>query len=97
MDSGGLWLVSCWNFRDFGSDPGRSGGGGSPEFQQIVRQADELPFGFHLLKSSHRKLTEATGLFDLSEDWSDLSLSFLVGCTPIFRSQRTGHTLLRRE
>ena len=45
---------------------GRLGRGHAPEFQQMVDQTDELPFGFPLAESSHGELSEATGLFDLT-------------------------------
>ena len=50
---------------------GRFGRGGAPEFLQVVRQADELPYGFPLAESSHRELAEAAGLFDLTAAWVD--------------------------
>ena len=80
------------------------GQGGSPEFEEVVGQADELPFGVHLLKSSQGELAEAGGLFDLSPRWFseeqggfDLSFSLLVDRAALFGSQRAGHTLLGAE
>ena len=76
---------------------GPSGRGGSPELEQVVGQANELPFGLHLGDASQGELAETAGLLDLTEHWLDLSLSFFVGRTPVLGSQRTGHTLLRGE
>ena len=76
---------------------GPSGRGGSPELEQVVGQANELPFGLPLGDASQGELAETAGLLDLTEHWLDLSLSFLVGRTPVLGSQHTGHTLLRGE
>ena len=76
---------------------GGLGGGGSPEFEEVVGQADELPFGLHLGDASHGELAEAAGLFDLTEHGLNLSFAFVVDVTPCFRSQRAGHSLLRGE
>ena len=68
-----------------------------PEFEQVVGQADELPFGLHLVEAPHGELAETAGWFDLTEHWFDWSFLFLVRLTPLFGSQRTGHPLLRGE
>ena len=54
-----------WPSRE-GTSRSCCGLGDSPEFQQVVRQADELPFGLHLAESSHHELLEAASLFDLT-------------------------------
>ena len=73
------------------------GGSGSPEFEQVVGQANELPFGVHLGDAPHGELAETARLLDLTEHWLDLSFAFFVDVTPCFRPQRAGHTLLRGE
>ena len=69
-----------------------------------MRQANELPFGFHLDDAPQGELAETAGWFDLSAVFIpretgrlDLSRSFLVSRTPFFGPQRTGQTLLRGE
>src|SRR5450631_1722194 len=42
-------------------------GGSTPNLQEVVRQADQLPFGGHLLQATQQKLTDATRRFDLAE------------------------------
>jgi len=73
------------------------GGGGSPEFEEVVGQANELPFGVQFGDAPHGELAETARLLDLTEHWLDLSFAFFVDVTPCFRSQRAGHTLLRGE
>ena len=62
-------------------------------------QADELPFGVHLLKSSHGELAVDDRLFDWPPRWFseeqggfDLSFSLLEDLAALFGSQRAGHT-----
>ena len=79
------------------SAEGRLGRGGSPELEEVVGQANELPFGLHLGDAPQGEWAETAGLLDLTEHWLDWSLSFLVDVAPCFRPQRTGQTRLRGE
>ena len=45
---------------------GRLGRGGSPEFEQVVGQADELPFGVPLGDAPQGELAETACWFDLT-------------------------------
>ncbi len=73
---------------------GRLGRGGAPEFQQVVGQADELPFGLHLGDAPQDELAETACLFDLTAvfirretgrlDWS-LSLLVRLRCWYVSR------------
>ena len=60
-----LISIGCWRLPCVFVRGGWSGRGGSPEFQEVVGQAGELPFGLHLDESS-RELAEAAGVFDLT-------------------------------
>ena len=48
------------------SAEGRLGRGGSPELEEVVGQANELPFGFHLGDAPQGELAETAGLLDLT-------------------------------
>ena len=63
---------------------GRSGRGGAPELPEVVGQADELPFGWHLGEASQGELAETVGVFDLtavlvSEDRAARLVPFVFG------------------
>ena len=45
---------------------GGLGRGGSPEFEEVVGQANELPFGLHLGDAPQGELAETARLFDLT-------------------------------
>ena len=62
-----VWVVKlpgrarCWPGR-----LGRLGRGGSPEFEQVVGQANELPFGLHLGDAPEGEWAETACWFDLT-------------------------------
>ena len=51
----------------------------SPELEDIVGEADELPFSFHLLETSQKKSSDTPILFDLSENRFYAFLPFGIG------------------
>jgi hypothetical protein len=63
----------------------------SPHFQEIVPQADQSPFSFDLFQSPKEKLTETSGLFDLSEDCFHTLFSLGVNLPSLFGLQLPAH------
>ena len=59
-----------------------------------MRQADELPFGFHLTESSHRELSETAGWFDLTAVLADRKTG---GSTGPFRFLSVARPFLARS
>ena len=45
------------------------------QFAQSVGETDERPLAAHFIDAAEAKLTEATGVFDLPEDWLNDHLS----------------------
>jgi hypothetical protein len=41
------------------------------EFEKIMGRAEQCPFGSNIIETSEEKLPEASGLFDLTNDWFD--------------------------
>src|SRR5437660_5923257 len=41
------------------------------QLENVVRRAHQRPFTLHLLESSQQELSEATGVFDLTDHWFD--------------------------
>ena len=56
-----------------------------PELEDDVGDADQIPFGFYVLKPSQEKCSDSSGLFDLSQDCFHILLAFRVGPFPRFR------------
>ena len=69
----------------------------SKDLQQIVRQADQVPFAPHLLKAAEHELPEPAAVFDLAEGWFDNRLAACVFGAAFLGPQLAGHLLLHRE
>ena len=52
------------------------------EFQQVVGNADEIPFRGNFFDSSEGEAVDASNLLDLSKHGFDDVLSFCVGASP---------------
>src|SRR5204863_1167090 len=53
---------------------------GSPELEEVVGGADEFPFGVDRAESSSLESSDASGVFDLTEDrFDDLAAPFVEG------------------
>ena len=57
-------------------------------------QAQQLPFGLHLLQSAQQKLAETARLFDLAEDGLHKVFPFGIPLSARRRAEFMGHALL---
>jgi hypothetical protein len=64
---------------------------GSEQLEQIVGEADQLPFRLNLLKSTQQKPTETTPLLNLPEHWLHNCLAHPVQIASCFRFQLLFH------